>query len=67
MIPVLEVTPIVPSFLQESKRTGASSFEKLSSKGISASQRLKCSLDLFFQLETLLRNSVVAAAEVCLE
>ena len=36
----------------------------ISSKGISASQRLKCSLDIFFMLKILLRNSVVAAEEV---
>ena len=82
MIPVLEVKPMVPSFPQESKtskRTGANSFENgdllfvsetvdfmFSSKDISASQRLKCSLDIFFLLRILLRNSVVAAVEVCL-
>ena len=32
------------------------------SKDISASQRLNCSLDIFFLLKTLLRNSAVAAA-----
>ena len=29
----------------------------ISSKGISASQRLECSLDIFFMLGILLRNS----------
>ena len=38
----------------------------ISSEGIFASQRLKCSLDIFFMLGILLRNSVVAAVEVCL-
>ena len=38
----------------------------VSSKSISASQRLKCSSDIFFQLGILLRNSVVATVEVCL-
>ena len=38
----------------------------ISSKDISASKRLKCSLDIFVLLENLLRNSVVATAEVCL-
>ena len=35
------------------------------SKDISASQRLKCLLDIFFLLGILLRNSVVSAVEVC--
>ena len=94
MIPVLEVTLMVPSFPQESwtsKRTRVSSFEKclqnnaglkalpgdlllvwefidfmISSKDVyvSSSQRLKSSLDIFFLLGILLRNSVVAALEV---
>ena len=38
----------------------------VSSKSISASQRLKCSSDIFFHLGILLRNSVVATVEVCL-
>ena len=38
----------------------------ISSKDISASQRLKCSLDIFFLLRNLLRNSVVANVEICL-
>ena len=38
----------------------------ISSKDISASQRLKCSLDIFFLLGILLRNSVVATMDVCL-
>ena len=33
----------------------------ISSEGIFASQRLKCSLDILFMLGILLRNSVVAA------
>ena len=36
----------------------------ISSKDISASQRLKCSLDIFFLLGSLQTNSVVAAVEV---
>ena len=36
------------------------------SKDVSASQRLNCSLDICFWLGTLLRNSVAAAVEVCL-
>ena len=36
----------------------------ISSKDVSASQRLKSSLDVFFLLEILLENSVVAALEV---
>ena len=36
----------------------------ISSKDISASQRLKCSLDIFFLLGILQTNSVVAAVEV---
>ena len=91
LFPVLEVTSMVPSFLQEavktSKRIGASSFEKFTavrpsfpgdllcfrvyrfyktSRDISALKRLKCSLDIFFLLGILLRNSLVAAVEVCL-
>ena len=38
----------------------------VSSKDTYASQRLKCPLDIFFLLEILLINSVVAAVEVCL-
>ena len=40
----------------------------ISSKDISASQRLKSSLDIFFMLGVLSRNSVevVEAVEVCL-
>ena len=36
----------------------------ISSKDILASQNLKCSLDIFFLLQILLRNSVVAIVEV---
>ena len=36
----------------------------ISSKDISVSQRLKCSLDIFFLLGILQTNSVVAAVEV---
>ena len=36
----------------------------ISSRDISASQRLKCSLDIFFPLGILETNLVVAAAEV---
>ena len=36
----------------------------ISSKDISASQGLKCSLDIFFLLEIFQTNSVVAALEV---
>ena len=38
----------------------------ISSKDISASQRLKCSLDFFFLIGILQTNSVVAALEVYL-
>ena len=38
----------------------------ISSKDISASQRLEGSLDFFFLLGILLTNSVVAAVELCL-
>ena len=37
----------------------------ISSKDISASQKLKCSLNIFFLLGILLRNSVVATVDVC--
>ena len=36
----------------------------ISSKDLSASQRLKCSLDIFFLLGILQTNSVVAAVEI---
>ena len=36
----------------------------ISSKDISASQGLKCSLDIFFLLEIFQTNSVVAAVEI---
>ena len=36
------------------------------SKGISASQRLECSLDVFFLFGILLGNSLITAVEVCL-
>ena len=36
----------------------------ISSKDISASQRLKCSLDIFFLIGILQTNSLVAAVEV---
>ena len=36
----------------------------ISSKDISAPQRLKCSLDIFFLLEILQTNSLVAVVEV---
>ena len=38
----------------------------ISSKDISASQRLKCPLDIFYLLGILLRNSELATVEVCL-
>ena len=38
----------------------------ISSKDISASQRLKCLWDILFLLVTFLRHSVVAAAVICL-
>ena len=39
----------------------------ISSKDISVSQRLKCSLDVFCTLGVFLRNSGVAAVQVCLQ
>ena len=38
----------------------------ISSEDVSASQRLKCSLDIFFLLGISLINSVVATVAVCL-
>ena len=38
----------------------------ISSKDISATQKLKCSLDIFFLLGIVQTNSVIAAVEVYL-